>query len=150
MTLDQQTQQLARTIQEQRATETRNLRRPVYLAFEDATNTYATTQALRSLECKKGTDEPLRPGGRCTRTLLGDLQLSRANFQGAINAMGGVESPEAEAAVRAVAANLPASLVGVAGAPVEGAVDQTGLTEAFVEFIRRTKCDTSPEPPPGC
>lgn len=150
MTLEQQAQQLERTIQEQRATETRDLRRPVYLAFSDAANTYATTQALRSRECKKGTDEPLRPGGRCTLTLLGDLQQARFNFQGAINAMGGVETPEAGAAVRAVLANLPTSLVGVAGNPVEGAVDQTGLTEAFVEFIRRTKCDTSPAPPPGC
>jgi hypothetical protein len=150
MSLDQQALQLERTIQEQRATETRDLRRPVYLAFSEAANAYLTAQAVRSRECKKGTDEPLLAGERCTVTLQGGLQHARYEFQGAINAMGTVETPEADTAVGAVAASMPASLIGAADDPIEGPVDQAGANDAFAEFIRRTKCDTSPEPPQGC
>lgn len=150
MSLDQQNQQAERTTQEQLATQTRDLRRPVYLAFSDAANAYASAQGVRILECKKGTDEPLHRGGRCSVTLLGGLQHARFNFQHAINAMGTVATPEADAAVRAVAASMPVSLVGAAAQPAEGPLDETGLDKAFVEFIRRTKCDTSPENPPGC
>ncbi len=128
----------------------RELRRPIYLEFLDASNAYATAQAVRGLECQPRKDLPLIAGDRCTVTLLGDLQAARYRLQGAINELSTVESSAANRVASDVAGSMPPTLVGAGGAPNEGVVDQKQLTAGIARFIAVMKCDTSPVPDESC
>jgi hypothetical protein len=114
----------------------REQRRPIYVKFDDAANTWATVQLTIS-ECSRRTD---------CRYGQSDLDTARYDLQVAINEMYVYGSGKAVQVVRDVAATLPATLVGPAGAASVGAVDASGFREAITRFNEITCVDASLAP----
>ncbi|MBW0254966.1 hypothetical protein [Cellulomonas sp. PS-H5] len=123
-----------------REREARDLRRPVYTAYRDAANEFATGMAQR-FTCEIS-DPPIEP---CAIS-RDEVQTLRYNLQRATNAVHIVGTDEAVSAMFDVANAMPPTLVGLTGEPEIGFVDERWFERAIREFDRVTNCETSPDP----